>query len=259
MKHAARFKRLARPRCFARAEDDARTVRGRSRPAYRRTSAGFTLIELMIAITLLAVVAVLAWRGLDQIVKGREIVTDVMTNERVVAQTFDQIGADSRAAAQDDDVGGGEMAVRVGSGELQLVRYLQLPQQAPRLQVVRYRIEARQLVRLASPPLATLGDVRQALRARGETPNGWTRVTLIRGVAAFDVSGWTDEKGWTANNADLRDAADQAAQALSDPGNVGAPMFRAIRGIRVNMTFDMAMQAASGKAQPYVRTYLVGE
>ncbi len=243
MKHAARFER----------------------PARRRLAAGFTLIELLIAITLLAVVAVLSWRGLDQIVKGREVVSNVMANERVMAQAFDQIGADSRAAAQDDDVGGsGETAIRVGENTLQIVRYLQRPQQAPRLQVVRYRIAQRQLVRLASPPLATLGHVRRALRAHGDVPDGWTRVTLIHGVATFNAQGWTDDKGWTASNEDVRQAADQAAQALQDPGNIGAPIFRAVRGIRIDMTFDQSMHARSGdapsgNAQSYARIYLVGE
>jgi len=34
----------------------------------RRRRAGFTLIELLVAISVLAVVAVLGWRGLDGIV-----------------------------------------------------------------------------------------------------------------------------------------------------------------------------------------------
>jgi general secretion pathway protein J len=32
---------------------------------------GFTLIELLVAITILAIVAVLGWRGLDGIVRAR--------------------------------------------------------------------------------------------------------------------------------------------------------------------------------------------
>ena len=38
----------------------------------RNNEAGFTLVELVIAIAILALVAVLGWRGLDGIVRARE-------------------------------------------------------------------------------------------------------------------------------------------------------------------------------------------
>lgn len=36
-----------------------------------RITSGFTLIELLVAITVMAIVAVLGWRGLDGIVRAR--------------------------------------------------------------------------------------------------------------------------------------------------------------------------------------------
>jgi prepilin-type N-terminal cleavage/methylation domain-containing protein len=66
---------------------------------------GFTLIELMIAIAILAVVAILAWRGLDQIMRGRDKVASAMEDERVFAQMFDQMRIDARLAATDDEAG----------------------------------------------------------------------------------------------------------------------------------------------------------
>ena len=52
---------------------------------------GFTLIELLVAIAILAVVAILSWRGLDQIMRGRDTITRSMADERVFAQMFDQM------------------------------------------------------------------------------------------------------------------------------------------------------------------------
>ena len=42
-------------------------------PNIRHAQRGFTLIELLIAITLMAVLAGLSWRGLDSLMRSRDI------------------------------------------------------------------------------------------------------------------------------------------------------------------------------------------
>src|ERR1700754_1476269 len=90
----------------------------------RRTVRGFTLIELLVAIAILAVIAVLSWRGLDQIIRGRQTVTSAMEDERVFAQLFDQMRIDARQAASDDEAG--QPAVSVSGSVLQIVREFRL-------------------------------------------------------------------------------------------------------------------------------------
>ena len=95
----------------------SRTDRGARR---RRTAAGFTLIELLVAIAIMAVIAVLSWRGLDQIMRGRQTITNAMEDERVFAQMFDQMRIDARQAATDDEAG--QPAVSVRGNVLQIVQ-----------------------------------------------------------------------------------------------------------------------------------------
>lgn len=110
---------------------DAPPRRQPARAAASRRVRGFTLIELMIAIAILAVVAILAWRGLDQIMRGRDKVASAMEDERVFAQMFDQMRIDARLAATDDEAG--QPAIGVAGNTLQIVRELDVPGAAPRL------------------------------------------------------------------------------------------------------------------------------
>ena len=96
-----------------------RTARSDRRAS--RAAGGFTLIELLVAIAILAVIAVLSWRGLDQIARGREAISNQMEDERVFAQFFDQLRTDVREAATDDEVG--QPAISVGGAALQIVRH----------------------------------------------------------------------------------------------------------------------------------------
>src|ERR1700758_4956587 len=121
---------------IARSEHEVSRVR-RS-PLLRKTAGGFTLIELMVAIAILAVIAVLSWRGLDQIIRGRQTISNAMEDERVFAQLFDQLRVDTRQAATDDEVG--QPAISVEGATLQIVRNFGVSGDPPRLQVVRYGV-----------------------------------------------------------------------------------------------------------------------
>lgn len=54
--------------------------------AFRQTQQGLTLIELLIAITLMAVLAGLSWRGIDGLMRTRDV-TQARVNQVAVVQT----------------------------------------------------------------------------------------------------------------------------------------------------------------------------
>ncbi|MFM0438747.1 prepilin-type N-terminal cleavage/methylation domain-containing protein [Paraburkholderia caledonica] len=222
------------------------TVRSERR---RRAGAhGFTLIELLVAIAIMAVIAVLSWRGLDQIIRGRQTITNAMEDERVFAQLFDQMRIDARQAASDDE--SGQPAVSLAGGGLQIVRQLTLPGSAPRLQVVRYRVTEGRVIRYASPPLASVGDLRSALR--GGESEGWTGLPLMGGVGAISARLYVPRVGWTTQMKDVQGAITEADNNLKVPQLGNAPLPRSVTGLEVSV-------GAKSLARPITRVFLIGE
>ena len=222
------------------------TVRSERRG--RSGARGFTLIELLVAIAIMAVIAVLSWRGLDQIIRGRQTITNAMEDERVFAQLFDQMRIDVRQAASDDE--SGQAAVSVSGNVLQIVRVMVLPGTAPRLQVVRYRISEGRVVRYASPPLGNVGELRGALR--GGEGNGWTAVPLMGGVGAISARLYVPKVGWTTQMKDVQSAITENDNNLKVPQLGNAPLPRSVTGLEVSV-------GAKSLARPVTRVFLVGE
>ncbi|AIP30783.1 hypothetical protein DR64_2169 [Paraburkholderia xenovorans LB400] len=225
------------------------TVRSeRRRPFGARGARGFTLIELLVAIAILAVIAVLSWRGLDQIIRGRQTITNAMEDERVFAQLFDQMRIDARQAASDDE--SGQAAVSVSASVLQIVRQINLPGAAPRLQVVRYRVSGGRVIRYASPPLGNMGELRRALR--GGEGEGWSSVPLMGGVGAISAQVYVPKVGWTTQMSDVQSAITEADNNLKVPQLGSAPLPRSVTGLQVSV-------GATSLARPVTRVFLVGE
>ncbi len=209
---------------------------------------GFTLIELLVAIAILAVVAVLSWRGLDQIIRGRQIITHAMEDERVFAQLFDQMRIDVRKASSDDEAG--QAAVSLSGNVVQIVRELDVPGVAPRLQVVRYRMAQGRIVRYASPPLANVGELRRALG--GGENDAWSAVPLMGGIGAIAVQVYVPKKGWTAQMQVVENARTANNRNLRLPQVGNAPLPRSVTGLEVSIS-------APSLKHPVTRRFLVGE
>lgn len=64
------------------------------RPGSHRRRAGFTLVEMLVAITVLAVLGLISWRGLDQLVTQRARLDDSTAGTEQVVRALSQLERD---------------------------------------------------------------------------------------------------------------------------------------------------------------------
>jgi len=119
---------------------------------------GFTLVELLVAITVLAIVAVLGWRGLDGIVRSRMQLTNEMEQTRGMQLAFAQMQSDLEQLAATTLLHNRQNLVADAS-RLIFVRTVFPENAASQLQVVTYRIRDGVLSRRESPGTRDLAQL----------------------------------------------------------------------------------------------------
>ena len=159
---------------------------------------GFTLVELLVAISVLAIVAVLGWRGLDSIVRARVALTADLEQTRGMQLAFAQMQSDCAHIVNAASVGG-RGVIGAEDGRITLVRTVFADDQPSRVQVVAYRLASGVLTRresVATRDLKMLDSLWQGMSS--DTDNN-PPVTLQTGVAAMTMRAWSAvDKNWAA-------------------------------------------------------------
>ena len=182
---------------------------GRSPEARRRTR-GFTLLELLVAITVLSIVSIIAWRGLDSLVHTRERLEPEATEVRALLTTFGQMERDLAQVTNPKFLGLSQSPVVVsavdGSTLLQLARIAPATADRPtEVQTVYYRVIDGTLTRQAT---AALPGFQTIPTDRLESAR------LLTNVRTLYVRTWSPTGGWVDPNV-TQDPAGGTATAAS--------------------------------------------
>ena len=153
---------------------------------------GFTLIELLIAIGILAMVAILGWRGLDSIVRSREVLTAELETTRGLQLTFAQMQSDCSQIASPlifSNLPEGRSSW-IEPQRLILIRNVFIDGQAPSMQVVTYQLKKSTLTRFESITTRDLSVLNQLLLQARIPPENQVEVAMQKNVQRIEFSGW---------------------------------------------------------------------
>lgn len=188
--------------------------------------AGFTLIELLVAISILAIVAVLGWRGLDSIVRARTALNRDLDQARGLQLAFAQMQSDCAQIVRAADIGG-RATLQAEQGRVTLVRNVFGDNQPTRVQVVAYRLKDGTLTRQEWPATRRLEELDAAWQDALSDIDASQALALQSNVAAMMVQSWfSDSPGWRVNAAVPNTPATNPAAASpvsSNPASAAVP------------------------------------
>jgi general secretion pathway protein J len=160
----------------------------------RYSPRGFTLLELLVAITVLSIVSMIAWRGLDSLVATRERLEPEVDDVRSLLTAFGQMERDLTQVANPAFLGLITSPLNIGVADggqvIELARVASpVADRATEVQTVFYRVVDGTLVRQATPPLPAFD------RASAEN---FETARLMGQVQSIAVRVWQVPTGWVS-------------------------------------------------------------
>jgi general secretion pathway protein J len=150
---------------------------------------GFTLIELLVALMILAMMSMMSWRGLDGVLRARDVAITQRDKVARLSNALEQMGADVRSATS----GRAATPIVMGSTGFAMERELAQASGPARRAQVQWQFSENTLVRTVT----------------GETPQQTTVTPVLRGVNSWDVAvfvnnNWMPAAEWIKQQEDLQ-------------------------------------------------------
>ena len=236
-----------------------------------RRGRGFTLIELLIATTLLAVLALLAWRGLDSVLASRQRIVAASDELRSLTLAFAQLDEDLRkswpvrllrlqAPSISFTVSGEQGAVA-----LEMLREASGASEPTQIQRVSWRVRQGVLERgfgQWSIPAAAGGasatpQGSTAMTSAAQSVDGLIWQPILGKVASLQMQGWVSGQGWIAAEALAGQLRGPGADAAAGSGAQAPPAGDGQAGGSAGTGGSGSPPAAAGKAETAMVTGLL--
>lgn len=201
---------------------------------------GFTLIEVMVALLIMAVIAVMGWQGVSAMARAREISAEASERTLRLAAVVSQWEQDLQAVVDDAQLPG----IAFDGASLRLLRRAATgdDDSGSGVQVVAWRVHEGRWLRWASPPLQRRAALNQAWAAAGLLQgSGSGQLVLAEGVAEWQVYFWRGQ-GWS----NAQSSGDLVAAAPPPPPASGAsaPQSAPAAATRVQLPAAVRLQIA---------------
>lgn len=201
-----------------------------------RKRRGFTLVELLVAISILAIVAVLGWRGLDGIVRARVALTDQLEATRGMQLAFAQLQSDAEHMANPAALQKRPFLL-ADADRMTMVRNAYRENEPAMLQVVSYKVENGVLMRRESIGTRDLVQLDVLWKAAISNLDATAPVALQKGVVGMVVQTWEGNRWQTGG---------QPREA-----GMSAPIETAPTGLQVSLQVQ-------GVQQVMIKSFLLG-
>ena len=150
--------------------------------------AGFTLVEVLVALLIMAIVAALSWQGIDAIVRSRDISSQRLEQQLRLQSVIAQWEADL-AEIQDSGI---VPALQFDGASLRLTR-----RQAAGLQLVVWSLRGDSWTRWAGPAVTHSAALREAwLQSQQLLGNENEQLRALGGIASWQIYFWRGN-AWT--------------------------------------------------------------
>jgi len=175
---------------------------------------------MLVAITLLAVMAVIGWRALDSLTRSRERLTDHDARLDALKVLYGQFQSDCEHLTTPSQLQASP--VEFAPNQLLMVRDRRDEGLPPMWQVVAYRLDGNTVVRVAGRPVTSRNDVQNALvNLRQPGGAGLQRRALIGDADQLSARAWVEPVGWLVDTGRVRTALMQGS-AVANAANVAA-------------------------------------